>query len=454
MLLHLWEKIRGRLFAMTARLRALYLENHHTNSIDGDTTSPSASCAESARRSSDAATIDLGRELAKSGRLPEAVRLLQGVILADHTNIDAWRVLGEIVVDTGQLPRLLVGVHEAIIDWSIAARTAVLRDPLNRYSYRQGLPLGDIILDEFMPNEKFVLLDGGAREAENDARWGRLDAARVEIHGFEPESSECARLNALASERGLAHHYYPVGLWGTDDILPFHENHASGGSSFLHQNRAVTDRWKFENPTQTSLSREIFHPKCTYDVKVTTVETWARDNEISAIDFIKLNVQGGELEILRTAGPVLDTVLGVLSEVSFCESYLQRPFFSDIDVFLRSKGFVFFDLLAHHYIGRECSPIAQQHFKSARPKLGQLVSAWGQLIEGHALYLRDPIAVHPACPPSDAVAYHALKLACISEIYGQIEYAFELLRWVSQRPGFEAVVDIRKRAAEIYIRYY
>lgn len=397
--------------------------------------------------------VTAGKKLAQSGHYQDAIRAFQSEISVDPYAAGAWQGIGEVAAKTGQAARLLDVVAEGVTEWTAANGTAQ-NDPDDQYRRRRGLPLADRVLSEFLLHEKFVLLDGGAREAEADSRWSRLDSARLEIHGFEPAEAECTRLNAHAKANGINNHYYPVGLWSMDGTLPFHENHAGGGSSFMHQNQVVSDRWKFENTTQTSLSREIFRPKCTYDMKVITVETWARENHINALDFVKLNVQGGELEILKTTGPVLDTVLGLLAEVSFCESYVGRPFFSDVDVFLRSNGFVFFDLLAHHYIGREHSPLAQQHLKSVRPKLGQLTSAWGQLIEGHALYLRDPIAAHPTGPVDGTAARQALKLACIAEIYGQIEYAFELLHWVSRTRGFESVVALQKNAAETYLRYY
>jgi len=355
-------------------------------------------------------------------------------------------------VQTGQLANLLDAVREAAMDWSRTANPVA--GAHDRYTRRFGLPLADSILPKHLPADKFVLLDGGAREAEVDGRWSRLDPERLVIHGFEPDEPECIRLNGLAAAAGLARHYYPVGLWSIDGVLPFQENHAGGGSSFMDQNQLVTERWKFENPTQISLAREIFRPRRTYDVKVATVATWAREHGVSQIDFIKLNVQGGELEILRTTGPVLDSVLGLLVEVSFCESYVARPFFSDVDPFLREKGFTFFDLLAHHYIGREQSPIAQQHLKSVRPKLGQLVSAWGQLIEGHALYLRDPLGPGTRQPPNQAAARRALKLACVAEIYGQIEYAFELVNWAGRGSAGIATDGLAQRAADLYRQHY
>jgi hypothetical protein len=105
---------------------------------------------------------------------------------------------------------------------------------------------------------------GGAREAEVDTRWGKLPLQNLIIHGFEPEPKECARLNELAVVQGLDRKYYPVGIWSENGELQFYENYAGGGSSFLLQNQAVTDRWKFENPTQICFSKEIFRPKCSY----------------------------------------------------------------------------------------------------------------------------------------------------------------------------------------------
>src|SRR6185312_4789850 len=128
------------------------------------------------------------------------------------------------------------------------------------------------------------------------------------------------------------------------------------------------------------------------EITVTTFADWARETGTAEVDFIKLNVQGAELDILKAGGKALDTALGLLVEVAFVESYLGRPMFSDIDPFLRGAGFTFFDLLAHHYIGRGDAPIAMQQLTIVEPALSKQVSAGGQLIEGHALYLRDPIA--------------------------------------------------------------
>src|SRR5207249_2189584 len=62
-------------------------------------------------------------------------------------------------------------------------------------------------------------------------------------------------------------------------------------------------------------------------------------------EFIKLDTQGSELDILRTVDDSQwPDVLAVEVEVEFAELYTNQPLFFDVDGFLRSKGMVLFDL--------------------------------------------------------------------------------------------------------------
>lgn len=300
------------------------------------------------------------------------------------------------------------------------------------YRERTALILLPHVLDLLPPDDALIVVDVGAREADRDARWQPFPRHRLRFYGFEPEAGEAERLNQQRDQHRFPTEFFAAGLWSSTGTLTFQHNNIPGGSSFLRQNRTVTDRWKFENPTQISLAREIFKEAGTEQIEVVTLEDWARQRDVGDVDFMKLNVQGGELEVLRGAGPMLDGVLGLLVEVAFVESYVGRPLFDDIDRFLRGAGFTFFDILAHHYVGRAGSPVAAQHLSIVNPTLGQLTSAWGQLIEGHALYFRDPIDAERGT----ALPMHrVVKLAALAEAYGQVEFSFELLDWLQHREG-------------------
>ena len=300
-----------------------------------------------------------------------------------------------------------------------------------RYLNREELILLPRLMSLLPLDGRLTIVDAGARAVDADPRWRPFPPDRLRFYGFEADADEAARLNELPSTDGTERHFYPAGLWGSTGKISFEHNKADGGSSFLHQNRAVTDRWKFENPTQVSIASDMFFPVRTEELTVVSLTDWAAREEVTNVDFLKINVQGGELEILQGAGPLLDGILGVFVEVAFVESYRDRPMFSDIDAFLRKAGFTFFDLLAHHYVGRAASPVAAQHLAIVEPKLGQLVTAWGQLVEGHALYFRDPLGT---AATSTMTVDRLIRLAALAEAWGQIEFAFEVLDALLRHP--------------------
>ena len=323
-----------------------------------------------------------------------------------------------------------------------------------RYIRRERLIITDLIAAWLPANHQFLILDGGARSAFDDPRWNVFDPGRVRLFGFEVDEKECADLNRLARERGLDYHFFSVGLWSRPARKTFYENKSSGGGSFFAQNSDFTNRWKFENAEQKFLAREMFYPTGTTEWDLTSVEVWARNNGVDDLDFMKLNVQGAELEILKGMGGLLEGVIGIQTEISFVESYRHRPFFTDIDAFLRQHHFMFFDLIGHHCIGRAESPLTARHAPGLYP-------LYGQLIEGHAVYFKDPIdMVQRGISISHLSVPKLLKLICFAEIYGQIEYAFELLYWLGERlrrqddaRQAEQIVTLADKALATYRAY-
>lgn len=67
---------------------------------------------------------------------------------------------------------------------------------------------------------------------------------------------------------------------------------------------------------------------------------------------LKIDVQGTELEVLRGAKDVLDTVDSVLVECSFVELYVGQALTGEIVVFLHDRGFA---------LKAVCSPTADRH---------------------------------------------------------------------------------------------
>jgi FkbM family methyltransferase len=262
---------------------------------------------------------------------------------------------------------------------------------------------------------RLTVVDCGARSADLEEKWSALDE-RVFIHGFDADEAECERLN----RQSVNARFYPLCLSSTVGDADFHVTRAAHSSSLYPPAKTVT-RWKSGLDGKTAFrTAEYFDVVDVRRVRTTTLSAWADAHGISDIDFIKLDVQGAELDVLRGAGPLLGQAVGMEVEVEFVPLYEGQPLFADVDGFARQQGFCFYDFLfthTGHYVGRLHSPVDRFLVKS-QTHLSQLA---GQLVTADALYFRDPIG-RDAMPPEKC-----LKLVVLSEIYGHVEFAFELL---------------------------
>lgn len=314
------------------------------------------------------------------------------------------------------------------------------------------------LIFEILPSdEKISVIDCGARGGSEVLKWSAL-VDHLILYGFEPDQAECERLNLSAQTREFQHFYYPICLAQTNEKKRnFFIAKSMESSSLYKPNESQISRWKTYNRNQggiTPVDNYVGTDKVV-EIPTTTLDTWADINNIKEVDFIKLDVQGAELEILKGADKLLKTVLGLETEVEFIPLYADQPLFADIDIFLRKQDFTFFQFhFPHggHFVGRILSPINVMH-QGDTTFTYQMA---GQLLTADAMYLRDPINQQHR-NMRDLSMKRILKLVCISELIQQIEYAFELLAWLRQhliragdKHNVQIIEQIYTRAAELY----
>ena len=169
------------------------------------------------------------------------------------------------------------------------------------------------------------------------------------------------------------------------------------------------------------------------EVETTDLDTFVKQQGLDYVDFMKLDVEGAELEVLRGAGEALtDSLLGLNVEVWFQADRVGRPLFSDINDHLGALGFVLFDL-------RELNRWRR------RTLAGQSYESWigsGQLMYGNALYLRDlPAVVSEGTNPNlPGIAF--IKLASLAEVFCYQDFALEVLQ-AGAELGLEGLSDTR-----------
>lgn len=83
-------------------------------------------------------------------------------------------------------------------------------------------------------------------------------------------------------------------------------------------------------------------------IKADTLNNQLQKNDISAVDFIKIDTQGYELPILKGGADYLDNVIGLEIEVEFAPLYENQALFGDVDSFVRGYGFELFDIKKYY----------------------------------------------------------------------------------------------------------
>lgn len=217
---------------------------------------------------------------------------------------------------------------------------------------------------EFFPEDfQINILDVGAALSERPPYQSVVDAGRGRIFGFEPNREACEQLNR---EYGTSHRFFPFFV-GDGRPAIFHEtNWALTGSLYEPNSRLLE---KFQNLA------EVVTPVAQHPVDTTRLDDIA---EMGDIDFIKIDVQGSELAVLKNASRALSGALLIQTEVEFVELYKGQPLFADVDTFLRGGGFQFHTM--NGVSGRAFKPLIAN---------GDVNSAFRQSLWADALYVRD-----------------------------------------------------------------
>lgn len=239
----------------------------------------------------------------------------------------------------------------------------------------------------FPEDSRLFYVDCGARKGKLPRPFRVLKQAHYV--GVEADAHECRRLDAEARPR---HRYVQAVLGRAAETRTFRITRSPACASLLQPNHAFLAQF-----------REIaegFEVECETAVQTVSLDECLEANEVPRADFIELDVQGGELEVLTGAARTLEGAVGIQAEVEFAPMYVGQPLFADIDAFLRVRGFQLFDLSRYHVRRSGGTPTR------------------GQLLWGHAVYLRD----HRALAPDIAV-----RLAMVADLLDFPDFAADIL---------------------------
>lgn len=86
-----------------------------------------------------------------------------------------------------------------------------------------------------------------------------------------------------------------------------------------------------------------YHPDILFETEIQvptiTLDEWAEEQNIKKIDFLWLDLQGYELEVLKAAANVLESVQAIYTEVNLDETYAGVSLYPEMRQWLEVRGF-------------------------------------------------------------------------------------------------------------------
>jgi FkbM family methyltransferase len=178
------------------------------------------------------------------------------------------------------------------------------------------------------------------------------------IIGFEPDAR--SQIHDNENVRIL-----PYALAGSDGVRDFYLTKKPECSSLLRPNRNYLDRFPDKDRWDIVGIEEL-------DCKTLN----SLSDIIGDVDFIAIDIQGAEYEVLGSAETVLSGCLGIECEVEFLPVYEGQPLFGDVCKLLKTLQFEFYDFVVEYRYNRE------------------QLNRTGQLAFADALFLRTPEFVY------------------------------------------------------------
>ena len=253
---------------------------------------------------------------------------------------------------------------------------------------------------EIIKSDPIILADAGAR-GELHEPWASLNENVIYVIGFEPDENECNRLNSLRPRNRL---YVPKALWSVQSRVNLYSANEPSTSSVHPPNFELIKKYN-EKHWKPRVTKQVITVNCT------TLDKVLEDRNLDC-DFLKIDTQGAEYEILQGATASLKSkIFGVLVETWTSEVHRGQHLTGDILGMMAGMGFSLFDINVAAAWQRQTAVTLKMFGKH-------------QIIGLDLLFFKKRVMGGVSRTNQKT---KVVKAVAIAEVYGFPDYAIELL---------------------------
>lgn len=208
----------------------------------------------------------------------------------------------------------------------------MLKNLLKLIKYTSSINKTDILKLLSSDNKDIIIFEAGAANGFDTLELSNL-FPEAKIFAFEPVNQN---FNVLCSTIRNCQNVKAIKMALSD----------KNGETKIYVSKDINHKKELASSSSLKKPKEHikFHPNIKFDsfemVRTSTIDSWARDNNINSVDVMWLDMQGMEYNVLKASPNILKTLRVLYTEVSLIEMYEETLLYEEYKNWLINQGFV------------------------------------------------------------------------------------------------------------------
>ena len=181
------------------------------------------------------------------------------------------------------------------------------------------------VIAQYLPANP-IIIEAGAYIGDDTAGLSR-QFPKGTIHAFEPVPVLYSQLSKRTRpHKNVICHPLALSNQPGEAVMYVSQGASNASSSLLRPKDHLIDHPDVR-------FTEMIHVQCT------TLDDWVAESNIERVDFLWLDMQGHELNALKSGLKVLEKVVAIYTEVNLKEVYEDAPLYNELRIWLERQGF-------------------------------------------------------------------------------------------------------------------